>query len=339
LVSIIILTRGNAGKAGGFLALDWNDGSAAGPLSRLSYSLYKGLAEELEKYGGIDYREVSTFSVAARAVGTGGEAVDAGGGALSWLDRGNVLEGRKIAGTSQTAQVHPRKTTEALLAGARARGATLREGKVEGVRLSEDGARVEGVVVDGEVLPADVLVLALGPWTSLATQWLPVPPVVGQRYHSAVLAADVPAECLFTQYEEEGGATIDPEVYPRPHGEVYVCGFPDAPSVPEDPRDVKPDDEVLKKLRGVASSLSSALDGAEMVLGQSCYLPCTSDGAPAVGPVPGVDGAYVATGHSCWGILNAPATGLALAELIVGGKAESVDLTPLYPDRFFTRRR
>jgi glycine/D-amino acid oxidase-like deaminating enzyme len=41
--------------------------------------------------------------------------------------------------------------------------------------------------------------------------------------------------------------------------------------------------------------------------------------------VPKVAAAYVATGHSVWGILNAPATGEAMAELIVDGIAHTVD--------------
>src|SRR5215472_7990777 len=49
-------------------------------------------------------------------------------------------------------------------------------------------------------------------------------------------------------------------------------------------------------------------------------------GLPLIGPVPGVADAYVATGHSVWGILNAPATGEAMAELIVDGAAHAVDL-------------
>jgi glycine/D-amino acid oxidase-like deaminating enzyme len=49
--------------------------------------------------------------------------------------------------------------------------------------------------------------------------------------------------------------------------------------------------------------------------------------------VPGVDGAYVATGHSVWGILEAPATGESLAELIVAGAAQTTDLTPFDPAR------
>jgi glycine/D-amino acid oxidase-like deaminating enzyme len=43
--------------------------------------------------------------------------------------------------------------------------------------------------------------------------------------------------------------------------------------------------------------------------------------------VPGPANAYVATGHSVWGILNAPATGEAIAELIAEGPTRSVDLS------------
>jgi glycine/D-amino acid oxidase-like deaminating enzyme len=36
----------------------------------------------------------------------------------------------------------------------------------------------------------------------------------------------------------------------------------------------------------------------------------------------------VATGHSVWGILNAPATGEAMAGLILDGTAHTLDLSP-----------
>jgi glycine/D-amino acid oxidase-like deaminating enzyme len=48
--------------------------------------------------------------------------------------------------------------------------------------------------------------------------------------------------------------------------------------------------------------------------------------------VPDVPNAYVATGHSVWGILNAPATGEAMAELILDGAA-TLDLTRFHPGR------
>lgn len=43
-----------SGRAGGFLALDWNDSSALGALARLSFKLHAGLEEELE--APLDYR-------------------------------------------------------------------------------------------------------------------------------------------------------------------------------------------------------------------------------------------------------------------------------------------
>jgi glycine/D-amino acid oxidase-like deaminating enzyme len=54
---------------------------------------------------------------------------------------------------------------------------------------------------------------------------------------------------------------------------------------------------------------------------------------PLIGAVPGIDGAYVATGHSVWGMLNSPATGEAMAELILDGAARRVDLAPFAPGR------
>jgi hypothetical protein len=52
-----------------------------------------------------------------------------------------------------------------------------------------------------------------------------------------------------------------------------------------------------------------------------------------MGAVPGARDAYVATGHSVWGILHAPATGEAMAELILNGAASMVDLSPFDPAR------
>ena len=54
--------------------------------------------------------------------------------------------------------------------------------------------------------------------------------------------------------------------------------------------------------------------------------------------MPGVAGAYVATGHSVWGMLNAPATGEAMAELIVGGST-TVDIAAFDPARLPAARR
>src|SRR5438552_17661632 len=56
-----------SGKSGGFLALDWCDGSPLGPLARKSFALHAELAKHLgTDYG---YRRMDTFMLAARERG------------------------------------------------------------------------------------------------------------------------------------------------------------------------------------------------------------------------------------------------------------------------------
>jgi glycine/D-amino acid oxidase-like deaminating enzyme len=73
--------------------------------------------------------------------------------------------------------------------------------------------------------------------------------------------------------------------------------------------------------------VSPVLARSPAIAQQACFRPVTKDGLPLIGAINGVTGAYVATGHSVWGILNAPATGEAMAELVLDGKAATVDLT------------
>lgn len=54
--------------------------------------------------------------------------------------------------------------------------------------------------------------------------------------------------------------------------------------------------------------------------------------------LPGAEGVYVASGHSCWGILNGPATGEAMAQLISQGKS-TTSLAAFDPARFVTAGR
>ncbi|MGH9258221.1 MAG: NAD(P)/FAD-dependent oxidoreductase, partial [Vicinamibacterales bacterium] len=86
-------------------------------------------------------------------------------------------------------------------------------------------------------------------------------------------------------------------------------------------------------LARAAGRVSTALAAARIERRQACYRPVTDDGLPLIGRVPALANAYVATGHGPWGMLNAPATGSALAELIVNGSAALVDLHPFDPAR------
>eukprot|EP00884_Botryococcus_braunii_P008046 jgi/Botrbrau1/17242/Bobra.0015s0004.2 len=324
-----------SGKAGGFLALDWNDGSPVGPLARRSFALHQHLADTFGAEA-IGYRRVTTLQVAAAAKG---EKRKRGG--PDWLD-GKVVSVRPMADESTTAQVHPGKLTRALMEAAEQKGARLLKATVTGLRLDPSGTRIEGVVVGGvDVVPARVCVLALGPWTGRAGRWLPsLPEATALKAHSIVLKPPEPCPptCLFLSFRPTRGKQSDPEVYPRPDGTVYICGESEYVDVPEDPATITPRQDAISNLQEVGSTVSSRLEAAEVLQAQACFLPLSEDSLPLMGPVPGVEGLYLATGHSCWGILNGPATGEAMAELILDGAAKTVNISRLDPARFAKQR-
>ena len=315
-----------SGKSGGFIALDWCDDSPLGSLARLSFRLHADLPRDLgADYG---YRRMDTFMMTAREEGRapGEHRVPA----PAWLDGAGVVRAA-LGSTETTAQVEPARFTTALADGARGRGAVVRRGVVTAV-ATRDGCAT-GVVVDGETIEADAVVLALGPWTGRVAG-VRLPRVTGLKGYSVVLAApDVPAHALFVDYRTAAGRHLEPEIMPRPDGTVYVCGMADPAGLPESADEVSVDERACDVLARAAGRVSKTLAASAIVRRQACYRPVTDDGLPLIGRVPGVAGAYVATGHGPWGMLNAPGTGLALAELIVDGRASSLDLAPFDPAR------
>ncbi|KAF2950996.1 hypothetical protein DAI22_01g229001 [Oryza sativa Japonica Group] len=227
-----------------------------------------------------------------------------------WVDpAASAAPPRELATADTTAQVHPGSFTKAVLA---ASDAEVVIGEVKRV-VVRDG-RVIGVEVKGRgVVDADAVVFALGPWSGVrdATNRSPAPRCSPRRSTRG------------------------------PPGEVYICGITKDEEVPNDPATITGDPDSIAALHEIAGRVSSQLkreEGAEVVAEQACYMPCTSDGLPVIGEMPGVKGCYVATGHGGWGILNAPATGAALAELILNGSASIFDLSPFSPARFLNKR-
>ncbi|HEX3952689.1 MAG TPA: FAD-dependent oxidoreductase, partial [Stellaceae bacterium] len=317
-----------SGKSGGFLAAEWCDGTPVQELARRSFTLHAELAAEL---GGGDwgYRRMTTYAGRADPW----EHSHRKGYDIGWLSDG-VTVSQQIGSKTNTAQVHPAGFTRAMMRAAEANGAELRLARVTG--LSRDGNKVTGVMVDGgEVIAGDAVVIAMGPWSILAAMWLPLPAVFGLKGHSLVFetGTSVPAEAAFLEYNEAGGEVLTPELFPRPDGTTYVCGVSSEEPLPLNPADVAPDASAIERLERLCGEVSPVLAGAPIVARQACFRPIVRDGMPIIGTVPGIEGAYVATGHSVWGILNAPATGEAIAELITDGKSRQVDLTPFAANR------
>ncbi|EEH51267.1 uncharacterized protein MICPUCDRAFT_54289 [Micromonas pusilla CCMP1545] len=312
------------------------------------------------------YRKIPTLSVA------GGGSLSAQKPPLvSWLD-GEIASCLMM--DDATAQVTPLELTTRLHEEAmKLEGSRTIIGEVAGVRLAaRDGsngrsASVTGVeVVDAEtgemsVLDADVCVVAMGPWSTRASEWFEIDvPMTGIKartishwspydrsvsllYDASEAVANEPA-ALFCA-EDENDCHL--EVYPRSTGEVYICGVGGSEYVDEtrllpggdlDRADVvTPDPSRVAAGAKSFAGLSASVGAGGPRKTQSCMRPCPPDALPILGAVPGVDGAYMACGHNCWGILWAPVTGRIVSELVVDGKSRT-KIDAFSPGRF-TRER
>jgi glycine/D-amino acid oxidase-like deaminating enzyme len=299
-------------------------------LARRSFALHAKLPAEIG--GDWGYRRLTTYAGFADAQRRRRHV--AAPYDLDWLSD-DVILNHRLGFAETTAQVHPGRFTAAMMRAAQARGAERRLGCVTGLARANGGASAQGVEIDGEVIAGDAVVIAMGPWSILAAGWLPLPGVFGLKGHSLVFetGTKIPAEALFLEYQEAAGIAHSPEIFPRADGTTYVCAVSSESPLPENPGDVAPDPGAIERLEAMCARLSPTLGESRILARQACYRPVTRDGLPLIGPVPGLSNIYVATGHGVWGILNAPATGEAMAELIVDGAGRTVDLSRFHPGR------
>jgi glycine/D-amino acid oxidase-like deaminating enzyme len=322
-----------SGKSGGFLALDWCRSTLLDELARRSFELHAELASELGNPWG--YRRLTTYAGYAAEAGTARRP-----GGRPWLSNAVAITDR-LGSTESTALIEPRAFTTGFMRAAEMHGAELRygtvvdlvrspSGSVRGVALAHDSDKSHPALAGDEIVEGDTVVIAMGPWSILAARWLPLPAVLGYKGHSLVFetGGTIPAEALFLEYREASGEILTPELFPRADGTTYVCAISSTGPMPVDPADVMPDDGAHARLEALCRNISPALAAAPIKARQACFRPVTEDGLPLIGAVPGIEGAYVATGHSVWGMLNAPATGEAMSELIFDGASHHVDLAP-----------
>lgn len=251
-----------------------------------------------------------------------------------WVD----LAGSELM-DEETAQVNPAEVTTKMMDAAVANGASLRLGAVEG--LQREGDQVKGVLVNGEVVPCNVLVVAMGPWSVLLEKWLPEVkvPMEGVLSSSLLFRMPRPVEppCALFCQEDDFGCHL--EVNPRKDGTVYVCGLggsrylkePDIAKLP--PEDVKPNPVRVKAATDSLRAKTTIIEGLEPE-SAACIRPCPPDARPMIGNVMG--NIYLACGHNCWGILWGPLTGQIMTDLITGVQP-SVPLAAFDPLRFAPR--
>ncbi|KAF1735240.1 putative oxidoreductase TDA3 [Beauveria bassiana] len=278
---------------------------------------------------------------------------------LDWVDNDVVLDWTEMArgGAADTAQVHPYHFTMSMAGLAEAAGVKTRT-KAQVTDIKVKNGKVEGVEYKDRETGATVslddvtdLIVAAGPWTG---KLLPRSKVDGLRAHSVVYEADLSAFAVFTDVElprsfvpEHRAAKgekrmhkghVDPEIYARPFKEAYACGEPDTlVPLPDVVDDVRHDEGLCDDITAYIATFSRVLGAAPVKAKQACYLPRHMRFGQESGPLVGrtvVSGLYVASGHTCWGVQNAPATGKLMAEMLFDGEATSSNIDNLDPRKF-----
>ena len=140
-----------------------------------------------------------------------------------------------------------------MMAAAQGLGAQHRAGAVTGLVRSRDESAVRGVTLDERVIEADAVVIAMGPWSVLAAQWMALPAVYGLQSPSLVYDTgnDVPAQALFLEDHDEDGEAVSIEMFPRGDGTTHVTAFSDQRPLPIDPAAVTPDPRAIDRLQAL----------------------------------------------------------------------------------------
>lgn len=253
------------------------------------------------------------------------------GESTEWLDGGELrrlepaLPDRIRGGlyVPSASGLYAPKYVRALAAGAASHGATVLQGvSVTGFETSGD--RVIAVQTSEGAIGAGQVVVATGAWTGITSRWLGRPlPVGPERGQIMALAPATGQPRVAHVMHGPGGYVI-----PKANGTACVGATHESVGF-----DARVTAYGLKYLADLANRLVPGLEDAALKHVWMGFRPVLlRDGLPAVGPVPGLQNAFVAAGHGAIGVTVSAAAGRCLAQLIRGETPEQ-SLAPFDPAR------
>ncbi len=208
---------------------------------------------------------------------------------------------------------------------ARARGVTYVE--AQAVSVAVTGLRARGVVLaDGSLIPADWCVNAAGPASGALMRPLGIELPVTPRKRTVFVIRAPLAATGFPMVFDTSGAWI------RPEGEGFICGIaPDLANDPDATGDFEPDYGLLEaRLWPALAHRIPALEQLRLQRAWAGHYEFNAlDQNGIIGPHDEIANLIFATGFSGHGVMQSPATGRGVAELITRGRFEAIDLSPL----------
>ena len=223
----------------------------------------------------------------------------------------------------------PYLVTTAIARRARELGVTIRTG-CEVVGLARTPEAVHGVVTREGEIAAPVVVVAAGAWSgvvgALAGVDIPVRPLRRSKF--------ITAPFPFDRIPEATPFVIDPHqgISLRREGAGILLGIGRRDRAGD--FDTALDWGLAEPLVERAVRRAPVLADAQLMRTWSGLYEMTPDQTGIVSAVPGVTGLHVVAGFSGHGFMHGPIAGQLMAELIVDGRATTVDATALGLERF-----
>jgi D-amino-acid dehydrogenase len=234
-------------------------------------------------------------------------------------------DARFVVRTSVDRYVRPESLMAGLAAKLRGQGVELRE-QVAVNGLSRNGSGWTLATSDGAIEAESVVVTAGAATPELLRPFGLKVPIVPAKGYSLTLRGEgvPPRHALYLCEPKIGVSGYDDG--------VRIAGIFELPG-----RDLSVDrrrvgyilDDTLPFLRGWQPA-----PGEVETQGWAGFRPATPDSLPLLGPVPGQSGLYVASGHGMLGVTLAPATGVAVADMVSSGEVPAW-LEPMAPGRSF----
>ncbi len=311
-------------------------------LARRSIELYPALAERLDADVQLE-RKGSLLAAltdeAEEELRLQHELMRAAGLQVEMLDREAAREAEPVLSPDLSAaalvgddmQLCPLRLVAALASAATRLGARVIQGcEVERVALERD--RVVGVETKRGRISSPSVVIAAGVGARrLATGVGLDLPLVGRR-GQILVSAPSPGLIRRKVYDFGYLATVESRgegvevatvLETTRRGNVLIGASREFDSAPG-----HPDDDVNALLAARALRLAPALADLRILRSYAGMRPTLADGLPAIGPVAGVEGLWLAGGHEGSGIGLAAGTAEMLAALLTGGA------TPVSPEMF-----
>lgn len=219
------------------------------------------------------------------------------------------------------------EVTQGFARRARQLGVRIYEGR-EVTGIGVNGGRVQAVETAQGPIATPIVVNAAGAWSGQVARMvgldLPVQPYRRMVFVTEPFPA-IPSPIPLTIEFRRG-------LYFRHEGPGILMGMAD----PDEPSSFNTEVnwDFLPRLVQAAVERMPILEAARIKTGWAGLYEVTPDAHPILGPVPALQGFIVATGFSGHGFMHSPATGKLIAELIVDGRATTIDISPLGYERF-----